>query len=397
MTAGVVDELVAPLDDPSFYAGDPFPTYRRLRAEAPIARHERGRFWVISRHEDVVRISRDPETFCSAQGVLIMDIDRDLPDIPGALLYVDPPEHARYRKLVNPSFAGSRVRALEDDLRTLARRVLDGVEAGTEVDLVDDVAVPYPLFVIADLLGVPKEDYPKFHEWSDAMIAGGSEQSDDTLAKLTELSSYLMAIIDERRRSPRDDLVSGLLAATIDGAQLNDGELMMFLIQLLVAGNETTRNLLSNGLIALADRPDEWRRLTADRALLPTAIEELLRWTSPVISFLRTATRDVTVGGIEIAAGDHLLLLYASANRDEAVFGDSSETLDIGRDPNHHVAFGFGEHFCLGAALARLETRVFLEELFDRFTTIESVGPIERLRSTVIGGVLHAPVVFGTS
>jgi cytochrome P450 len=390
--------LVQQFDDPAFYAGDPYPAYAELRANDPLARHPGG-FRIVSRHADVLRISRDPETFCSGRGILLMDIGRDLPEIPGALLYVDPPLHTRYRELVNPSFTGARVRALEPWVRELARGLIARIEPGVPIDVVEHVTVPFPLLVIAELLGVPAEDRDRFHQWSDAMIeatnAPGGVPSGESAVLLGDFVAYLLEVFADRRAHPRPDLVTELLEAEVDGQRLEDGELLMFCIQLLVAGNETTRNLLSAGLVAFAGSPGEWTRLREDAALVPTAAEELLRFTSPVISFLRTATRPVEVGGVDVDEGEHLLLLYASANRDEAVFGDSAERFDVGRHPNHHVAFGFGAHFCLGAALARLETRVFLEELVARFGRIEVSGPVVRTPSTVIAGVTRAELAFG--
>lgn len=390
--------LVEQFDDPAFYAGDPYPVYAELRAHDPLARHPSGRFRVVSRHADVLRISRDPGTFCSGRGVLLMDIGRELPDVPGALLYVDPPQHTRYRALVNPSFTGARVRALEPWVRELARDLIARIEPGMPIDVVEHVTVPFPLLVIAELLGVPAEDRDRFHQWSDAMIeatnAPGGVPSDESAALLGDFVTYLLEVFADRRARPRPDLVTELLDARVDGERLEDGELLMFCIQLLVAGNETTRNLLSAGLVAFAASPGEWTRLREDPALVPAAAEELLRFTSPVISFLRTATRPVDVGGVDVESGEHLLLLYASANRDEAVFGESAGRFDVGRHPNHHVGFGFGAHFCLGAALARLETRVFLEEMLARFGRIEVAGPVVRTPSTVIAGVTRAELSF---
>ena len=387
--------LVAPIADPAFYAGDPFPHYARLRAEAPLAWLPDPGCWIASHHADVLRISRDPETFCSSQGVLLMDVTRDLPEIPGALLYVDPPEHGRYRRLVNPGFSTSRIRTLEADIRTRARALLDTVEPGAVTDVVPILAVPFPLLVIADLLGVPGDDWPRLGHWTDLMIAAAEGISPESEAALVEMATYFLDLVAERRRDPRDDLVSLLCTAEVDGTGLDDGELMMFYGQLLVAGNETTRNLVSGALVALSEHPEQWAALRAHPEHIPLAVEEALRWTTPVTSFLRTATRDVEVHGETIRSGEPVLLLYASANRDETVFGPTADRFDTTRDPNPHVALGFGEHFCLGAVLARLEARVFLEEAVARFATIAPAGPVERLASGVIAGTLAAPLRLG--
>lgn len=397
MTRGrsVDPSLVAPIADPEFYAGDPFPHYARLRAEAPLAWLPDPGCWIASHHADVVRISRDPETFCSSQGVLLMDVTRDLPEIPGALLYVDPPEHARYRRLVNPGFSTSRIRTLEADIRARARALLDAVAADEVTDVVPTLAVPFPLLVIADLLGVPGEDWPRLGRWTDLMIAAAEGISPESEAALVEMATYFLDLVAERRRDPRDDLVSRLCTAEVDGTGLDDGELMMFYGQLLVAGNETTRNLVSGALVAFSQHPDQWAALRSRPERIPLAVEEALRWTTPVTSFLRTATRDVEVHDETIRAGEPVLLLYASANRDESVFGPTADRFDTTRDPNPHVALGFGEHFCLGAVLARLEARVFLEEAVARFATIAPAGPVERLASGVIAGTLAAPLRLG--
>jgi cytochrome P450 len=392
--------LTAPLTDPAWYAGDQTVMHQRfaeLRAEAPLAWIDDPGCWAVTDHAAVLAASTDPATFCSGRGVLLQDIGAELPEIPGALLYIDPPNHTRYRTLVQPAFAPSKMRAFEPRLRDRARHLLDAVAPGVVTDAVATLAVPFPLQVIAELLGIPEDDWPRFHRWSDAFIAaadGGAGQSEEILNDTIEATTYLLEAVADRRATPRDDLVSDLALVEIDGDRLRDDELMMFLVQLLVAGNETTRNLISGGLVALGERPDEWQRLVADRSLIPSAIEEMLRWTSPVISFLRTATRDTTLAGHPIADGDALLLLYAAANRDEAEFGATADRFDVGRDPNHHLAFGFGTHFCLGAMLARLEGRVLFEEILDRFTTLEPAGPVERVPSTVIAGIRSAPMLF---
>jgi cytochrome P450 len=260
------------------------------------------------------------------------------------------------------------------------------------------LAIPFPLQVICELLGVDGSQWPRFFEWSEAVIPGESERSEAERAELqAEMWSYLIGVAEERRLDPAEDLVS-VLATVGEGDseadRLSEAELAMFLIQLLVAGNETTRNLISAGLAALAAEPEQWAALRADPGLIPTAVEELLRWTTPVISFMRTATADCTVRDQAVAAGDPVLLVYASANRDEEVFGDGAGLLRVDRHPNPHVSFGFGPHFCLGAALARLEGRVVLSELLQRFDSVTLVGPVERTASPVIAGVRHAPLVF---
>ena len=388
------EPLTDPLIEDSFYAGDAFPQYARLRDEAPVAGNDTKGFWAVSRWDDVMAVSTDPETFCSGRGILVMEIGASY-DSPPTMMHTDPPEHTVYRKLVQPGFAPGRMRALEADVRRRAKLLVDEIEAGRAVDFVETVAVPFPLYIISALLGMPDEDWRRFYEWSEAVIPGATDWSEDKRAALqADMHDTLLATTVARRADPRDDLISVLAQVEIEGRRLSDAELAMFLVQLLVAGNETTRNLVSGGLVALAERPEAWERLRRDRTLVPTAVEEMLRWTTPVVSFMRTATRDAELGGQAIREGDPVLLLYASANRDERQFGPTADRFDIRRDPNHHVAFGFGAHFCIGATLARIEARVLLEELLDRFEAVEPAGEVERSNSSVIAGVKRAPLVF---
>ena len=388
------EPLPDPLVEDSFYAGDPFPQYARLRDQAPVAWNDTNGFWAVSRWDDVMTVSTDPETFCSGRGILVMEIGAHY-DTPPTMMHTDPPEHTVYRKLVQPGFAPGRMRALENDVRRRAKPLVDQIEPERVVDFVETVSVPFPLSIISALLGMPDDDWERFFEWSEAVIPGATDWSEEKRAELqADMHATLLATTVARRADPRDDLISVLAQVEIDGRRLSDAELTMFLVQLLVAGNETTRNMISGGLVALAERPADWDRLRRDRALVPTAVEEMLRWTSPVVSFMRTATRDTELGGQPVRAGEPVLMLYASANRDERQFGPTAEQFDIGRAPNQHVAFGFGTHFCIGATLARIEGRVLLEELLDRFETVELAGAVERSHSAVIAGVKHAPLVF---
>ena len=390
----VHEPLTDPLLEDSFYAGDPFPQYARLRDEAPVAWNDTNGFWAVSRWDDVMAVSTDPETFCSGRGILVMEIGATY-DSPPTMMHTDPPEHTVYRKLVQPGFALGRMRALEDDVRRRAKPLVDNVEPGRPVDFVETVAVPFPLYIISALLGMPDDDWQRFFEWSEAVIPGATDWTEEKRAALqADMHETLLATTVDRRSDPSDDLISVLAQVEIEERGLSDAELTMFLVQLLVAGNETTRNMLSGGLVALSERPSDWQRLRADRSLVPTAVEEMLRWTTPVVSFMRSATRDTELGGQPIRDGDPVLMLYASANRDDRQFGATADRFDIGRAPNQHVAFGFGTHFCIGATLARIEARVLLEELLDRFETVEPAGDVIRSSSAVIAGVKRAPLVF---
>ena len=396
------------VDDPSLHAeltdplmreglfvdGDPFALYARLRREAPVARNEALGYWALSRHADVVEVSKAPERFCSAKGILTFEIGVEYPS-PPTMMHTDPPEHTTYRKIVSPGFRPSVMRRVEEDVRRRTIALLDAVEAGVVTDVVPTIAVPLPLQVIAALLGIPEADLDRFFEWSEASIPGSNDwPREKRQALMAEMHAYLLDAVRTRRDDPHEDVVSVVGQVEVDGRRLTDEELVMFLNQLLVAGNETTRNAMSGGLAALARNPEQWQRLVDDRGLIPTAVEEILRWTTPVIYFMRTATQDTQIRGVPIAAGDPVVLLYASANRDEEEYGPTADRFDVGRTPNHHVALGFGTHFCLGAALARLELRILLEELVDRFRSIEPGGDVARTPSTIIAGVTSSPVVF---
>ncbi len=392
--------------DPSLYSGgDPFALYAELRRTAPVSWVEqdddKGGFWAVTTHPEVSHIGADPGGFCSSRGILTDEIGTTY-ETPPTMMHTDPPQHTRYRRLVQPGFKPSMVRLMEAGVTAKATALLNQIEGGVVFDVVQDLSIPFPLLVICELLGVDGSQWPRFFDWSEAVIPGEVEQTEEQrAAHQLEMWEYLISVAQERRRVPADDLVSVLANVGSDpkhpeaaGEELSEAELAMFLIQLLVAGNETTRNLISGGLVALAERPDQWAALRADRGLIPGAIEELLRWTTPVISFMRTATAPTTVRGVPVAAGDPVLLVYASANRDEEVFGPDAGELRIDRHPNPHVSFGFGPHFCLGAALARLEGRVVLSGLLDRFESVALAGPVERTPSPVIAGVRRATLLF---
>jgi cytochrome P450 len=301
---------------------------------------------------------------------------------------------------VQPGFRPSFIRTLEETVRVRTRALVDRIEPGRPIDIVSEVAVPLPLQVISDLMGMPEEQWPQFFRWSEAVIPGATDWPEEERQALSaEMVTYLLAAAADRRAHPGKGIISELGAAEIDGDQLTDAELGMFLVQLLVAGNETTRNMMSGGLLGFAGEPGEWAALRSrasaskDRAV-PVAVEEMLRWTTPVVSFMRTTTCPTELGGRQLGAGEPVLMLYASANRDESVFGPTADRFDAARNPNPHVAFGFGPHFCVGAVLARLEGRILLEELLARFGSVEQAGSVVRTASPVIAGVRSAPLVF---
>jgi cytochrome P450 len=387
-------ELAAGVLEAGLYASDPHPLFTRLRAEAPVAWNEERGFWAVTTHADVSAIGFDHQTFCAHKGILVDEIGTTY-ETPPTMMHTDPPAHTRYRRLVQPGFKPSVVRDLEPAIRARARVLVGGLEAGVRVDVVPLLSVPLPLQVISEIMGLPVEDWERFYEWSEAVIPGATDWPEERRNALQgEMITFLLDLTKTRRENPSGDVLSELAQAGIDGDRLSEAELAMFLVQLLVAGNETTRNLISGGLVALAESPDQWPRLVSDRALVPGAVEEMLRFTTPVVSFMRTATRATELSGVAIAEGEPVLMVYASANRDEAVFGPTSAIFDAGRHPNPHIAFGFGNHFCLGAALARLEGRIVLEELLDRFAGVEIAGEVERSGSSVIAGVRRAELTF---
>jgi cytochrome P450 len=387
-------DLAARLTDPELYRSDPHPLYRRLRAEAPVAWNEELGFWAVATHAEVSAVEIDHATFCAGGGILVEEIGTSYTS-PPTMMHADPPVHTRYRRLVQPAFKPSAVRALEPLVRARTAALADRIDAGAATDVVSVLSVPLPLQVISAILGVPDDEWERCYEWSEAVIPGATDWPEEKRNRLmTEMIEYLVGAAKDRRAQPRDDVLTQLAQVDVDGERLSDDELAMFLVQLLVAGNETTRDLISSGLLAFADHPGQWARVRADRSLVLSAVEEMLRWSSPVVSFMRTATRDTQLRGVPIAAGEPVLMLFASANRDEDAFGPSASTFDVGRTPNPHLAFGQGNHFCLGASLARLEGRVVLDELLDRFGDVGRAGVVQRSPSSVVTGVQRAELHF---
>ena len=386
------DDGVA-LGDPDFFAGACDDALAVQRRTCPLRWHDDQKFWAVLRHADVVEVSRDPDRFCSSAGVLMGDRDRVVAT-GDSILYLDPPLHGARRKLVSRAFTPRRVAELEPRVRSLAVELLDAVNPSTPVDLVDAVTAPLPLLVIAELLGLPAEDRDDFRRWSDAIIEAATDLNDENALASLELFAYVESHLDAREKAPGDDLLSALVQAEVDGERLSRADQLAFCMTLLVAGNETTRSLMTGGLLALADNPDQRAALVSDRSLVPGAVEEMLRWVTPVMAFARTATGATELGATAVSAGDYLVMVYGAANRDEEVFGSGAGRFDITRSPNPHVAFGFGEHFCIGAPLARLEARVLLDELLGRWPDYVVVGPVERAPSTLVRQVTRAPVLL---
>lgn len=391
------------LDPDTFVAGAPYEALARLRRDSPVHPvHIDGkpRAWLVTRHADVLRVSRDTETFSSNWGNTLVETKMDPTSamLPG----IDPPRHTHYRRLINQGFTVRNVQRLEPFIRTVARSIVDTVAATGDFDAVPDISAEMSLQVIAEVLGVPQEDRLEVFRWSNAIGTLGIEDPDyapdpQSLGRAVgELIAYCAELVAKRRAEGlRDDILSALLSAEVDGEGLNANQLSEFFLLLAIAGNETTRNTLSHGILQLSRHPEQRAQLASEPGLAKTATEELLRWTSPVLHFRRTVTRDVELGGAQIPAGDWVLIHYLSANRDESVF-DSAAAFDINRDDAGHAAFGGGgTHFCLGAQLARLEIRVMLEELYPRLPELTVVGEPDRLRSSFFHGIKRLPCAAG--
>jgi cholest-4-en-3-one 26-monooxygenase len=390
------------LHDPATYShGFPYEEFRRLRDEEPISHRdhpawERG-YWAVTRHADVQRVSRDWTAFKNAPHPFLPDTEQYGEDGSSLLMIsLDPPEHTKLRKIISSGFTPRRINDLAAHVKTRVDAVIDTYADRGECDLVRDIALWLPLHAIADLVGVPEDDRAQVFEWTE--LTFGFDPTVPVTERMNAamaMYAYADAMCAERRSNPRDDLMTVLLEADIDGDRLSDMQLASFFMLLQNAGSETTRNLITTGTLALLERPAQLERLRADLSLLPTAIEELLRFTTPVMSFVRTATRDSDVAGQTVREGDRVLMVYTSANRDERAF-DRPDDVDVLRDPNDHVAFGAGgPHFCLGAHLARLESRLMFEAILTRFEDLEVTADpatLPRVSSNLIDGFAEMPV-----
>jgi cytochrome P450 len=402
---------VDPLDllDPERFQqrGYPQEVWTRLRAEAPVAYLEAPGykpFWAITKHADIVEISAQPQRFSNAQGVTLAKEGAPPVQPNDMLVLLDPPRHGPMRRLVTGHFTPRAVRAKRPEIERIARQVLDAaMPEGTsgDLDIVQEVAAPFPLAVMAWRLGVPRHDWPLLYRWTTEIIGKddpefrppGEKPGQTFMRARGELHAYFERLIKDRRHDPGDDLVSVLIAATIDGKPLTADSLLDYCELLVEAGNETTRNAISGAVLAFGEHPGEWERLRTHVELVPNAVDEILRWVSPITHFARTASEDSELHGMTIRAGDQLALYFASANRDEDVFDDPF-AFRIDRRPNPHLAFGVGEHFCVGAHLARVELDVILRLLLGRASRFEPTGPAERLRSTINGSIKHLSVKY---
>jgi len=378
---------------PEFYV-DPHPLLTWMREAAPVYWDDATGIWGITRYADVMAVSKDWRTFGSAQG------SRPDSSVP-SMINRDPPEHILRRRIVSAGFTPRRVDDHEVFLRRKVGELLDRVADAGECDFVRDIATPLPMLMIGELMGLPEADYDRLLHWSDLFATGGDEVREQVGPAVMEYSEYIMGIIESRRGSKgegkAEDLVSLTTNAVVEGERLTDADLIHETMLILVGGDETTRHVISGGLEALVSNPDQLERLRREPALIDSAIEEMLRWVTPIQNMNRTANQDVELAGQQIREGDRMLLLYPSANRDKEVF-DSPFRFDITRTPNDHVAFGgYGRHHCLGAQLARLELRVLFEELLSRWNEIEILPPpggLPRRRGNFVLGWESMPVRF---
>jgi cholest-4-en-3-one 26-monooxygenase len=384
--------------------GVPHDQFDRLRREAPVCWHpepDDTGFWAVTKHADVRAASHDCATFSSELGgTFIPTADEEaLSQLRLTILNMDPPKHNRYRKLVSKGFTPRMIRMLVDEIERRAAAVIDGVCEKGEVEFVEEIAAQVPVQMICEMIGLEKEVWPRIFELSNHLIGSRDDPDYQELeggptAAATEVYLLCDQVAADRRANPRDDIMTALVQAEIDGERLDDAELNLFFITLIVAGNETTRNLINHAMLALIEHPDQAQRLRDDPSLWDTGVDEMLRWGSSIHNFRRTATRDTELGGVPIAEGDKVVLYYASANRDEDVFEDPHR-FDVGRTPNDHLTFGGGGvHYCLGASLAKAEIKATMRQIVERLPDLELAGPVNRLHSDFVNGVKTMPVRF---
>ena len=396
---------------PDHYAdrGYPHDIFTRLRREDPVHWWDRTKgvpFWAITKHADITQISKMPEQFTSGPRLVIDHLKEAVEDngFPATLIQLDPPKHGIYRQFVSRRFTPRKLKKIDHDIEMIGKEIVDALVKDTdrgECDFVHEVSAPLPIAVIAWLLGVPREDWKLLFDWTNRTLGAGDPEfqeegktsSETAQAAMVELFTYFTKLVAEKEKNPADDLITVFTQIEIDGKKLPPMDVLAWCFIIVVAGNETTRNGTSGGMLAFIEHQDQLRKLQADPTLIDSAVEEVVRWTTPIIHFARTATVDYELRGKQIKAGETVGLFYPSANRDEDIFEDPFSFL-IDRNPNRHLGFGVGEHFCLGAHLARLELKVAFKHLLPRIEEIELAGPVDRLHSALVGGVKRLPIRY---
>jgi cytochrome P450 len=412
----MASEAAAPIPfnpvHPDWYAehGYPHDFWTRLRREDPVHRWEKTEglpFWAITKHADIVTIGKRPDLFLNAPRVVVghqMENEEGQAQFPATLIQMDPPKHAIYRQMVSKRFTPRYLRRMHDDIERIGKEIVDKLVERSdegECDFVREVSAPLPIAVIAWMLGVPKEDWELIFDWTNRIIGAGDPEyqqegktsSETAMATMTELFTYFAKLVEEKKKNPQDDLIGVFTQATYEGEPLPLMDVLAWCLIIVVAGNETTRNATTGGMLAFIEHQDQLRRFQADPSLLASSVEEIVRWSTPIIHFAREAADDTEIRGKQIRKGDVLALFYPSANRDEEVFDDPFE-FRIDRNPNPHLSFGIGEHFCLGSHVARLEMMVAYKHLLPRIEEVELTSPPERLHSALVGGVKHLPIRY---
>lgn len=380
--------------DGGWYASQPFDDWAWMREHSPAYYDANGQVWALTRHADVLAAEKDPKTFSSFLAPRPHGMHLPM------MISMDEPEHGQRRKLVSRGFTPKRVRDHEPTIRRICTTIIDKVAAKGHCDFVWDIAAPLPLLLIADLLGFPQESYDDLLRWSDDLIRGTTpdpphEVAEAALDAMLGFREFQLGIIADRRsRPPADDLVSILCHSEIDGERLDDESIIQESLLILIGGDETSRHVITDGMLTLLEHPDQAALLREHPEMMETGVEELLRWVTPIKNMARTVTRDIELHGERLSEGDQVILMYPSANRDEAVFNEPNR-FDVRRDPNPHLAFGFGPHFCMGASLARLELRVMFAEVLRRLPDLHLAGdPLPRRSSNFISGPEAMPVAF---
>ncbi|GFG72574.1 cytochrome P450 [Mycolicibacter senuensis] len=413
MSAPIIDQAARVFTDPTAYADEPrlHAALTHLRANAPVSLvdHRPYRpFWAITRHADIMDIERDNELWINEPRPVLApaeadDLQRSLLDSGmglRTLIHMDDPHHHKMRSIVSDWFRPKAMRAMKARIDELAKRYVDEMlRIGPECDFVPDIALNYPLYVIMSLLGLPESDFGRMLRLTQELFGGDDDEyrrgitPEEQLPVLLDFFAYFNALTADRRENPTDDLASTIANARIDGEPLSDLDTVSYYVIIATAGHDTTSAAIGGGLRALIEHPEQRERLRADLSLMPTAVEEIIRWVTPVKEFMRTATADTEVRGVPIAKGESVYLSYVSANHDEEVF-DNPFAFDVGRDPNKHLSFGYGVHFCVASALARMEIDSFFRELIPRLDAIELTGEPQLISTTFVGGVKHLPIRY---